>query len=42
MKKELEIFINYLSVERGYSNNTLEAYRNDILDLLKFLEKIQM
>jgi len=42
MKKELEIFINYLSVERGYSTNTLEAYKNDILDLLKFLEKIQM
>ena len=42
MKKELEIFNNYLSVERGYSNNTLEAYKNDILDFLKFLEKIHI
>jgi len=42
MKKELEIFNNYLSVERGYSNNTLDAYKNDILDFLKFLEKIQI
>ncbi|MBR91475.1 MAG: tyrosine recombinase [Dehalococcoidia bacterium] len=42
MKKQLEIFSNYLSVERGYSTNTLEAYKNDILDLLKFLEKIQI
>ena len=42
MKKELEIFTNYLSVERGFSMNTLEAYRNDILDFIKFLEKIQI
>ena len=42
MKKELEIFNNYLSVERGYSNNTLDAYKNDILDFLKFLEKIHI
>ena len=42
MKKELEIFTNYLSVERGFSMHTLEAYRNDILDFIKFLEKIQI
>jgi integrase/recombinase XerD len=34
---ELETFVNYLSVDRGYSGHTLSAYRNDLKSLLEFL-----
>ena len=37
MLAELEIFTNYLAVERGMSNHTLAAYRNDISALATFL-----
>ncbi|MEE8046785.1 MAG: site-specific tyrosine recombinase XerD [Dehalococcoidia bacterium] len=37
MLAELEIFTNYLSVERGLSEHTLSAYRNDISALIEFL-----
>ena len=33
----LDIFISHLSIERGLSKNTIEAYRNDLLALDKFL-----
>ncbi|MBA31120.1 MAG: site-specific tyrosine recombinase XerD [Chloroflexi bacterium] len=42
MKKELEIFTNYLSVERGFASNTLKAYKNDINDFIDFLVKSQI
>ena len=42
MKKELEIFTNYLSVERGFAFNTLEAYKNDINDFISFLLKFRI
>ena len=34
----LDIFISHLSIERGLSKNTIEAYRNDLLALDKFLK----
>ncbi len=34
----LDIFISHLSIERGLSKNTVEAYRNDLLALDKFLK----
>jgi integrase/recombinase XerD len=37
MLAELEIFTNYLAVERGMSSHTLAAYRNDITSLASFL-----
>ena len=38
MLTELETFTNYLAVERGLSEHTLVAYRNDISSLIKFLQ----
>jgi integrase/recombinase XerD len=34
---ELEMFLNYLAVERGSSGHTLAAYRNDLSALVDFL-----
>ena len=39
MKELVESFLNYLSVERGLSSNTLSAYRNDLIKFVGFLEK---
>jgi len=36
VQAELESFINYLSVERGHSEHTLAAYRNDLKSLIEF------
>ncbi|MBY0404841.1 MAG: tyrosine-type recombinase/integrase [Cyanobacteria bacterium] len=33
-------YLNYLSEERGYSVNTLEAYERDILEFLRFFEDL--
>ena len=35
----IEEFINYLAVERGLANNTLLAYRRDLLKYARFLKK---
>lgn len=37
MKEALDEFINYLSVEKGMSKNTLAAYKRDLLDYLAYL-----
>ncbi len=37
MKEAIDSFINYLSVEKGYSGNTLAAYRNDLYQLADFV-----
>ncbi len=37
MINELETFLNFLAVERGMSDHTLAAYRNDISALVDFL-----
>ena len=36
MREEVKSFLNYLAVEKGYSENTIAAYRNDLGDLAKF------
>ncbi|MBN2544028.1 site-specific tyrosine recombinase XerD [bacterium] len=38
-KEYLEQFISYIMLERGYSDNTLDAYRRDIGKFLAFLEE---
>ncbi|HEX77336.1 MAG TPA: site-specific tyrosine recombinase XerD [Dehalococcoidia bacterium] len=38
MRQEVESFLNYLAVEKGYSPNTLAAYRNDLYRLADFVE----
>ena len=35
----LERFINYIMIEKGLSNNTIESYRRDIKNYLLYLEK---
>jgi integrase/recombinase XerD len=39
MKEEIQQFLNYISVEKGYSENTLAAYRNDLSQCADFAEK---
>lgn len=36
MKEAIENFLNYLLVEKGYSGNTIAAYRNDLTGLADF------
>ena len=36
MKEDINSFLNYLIVEKGYSNNTIDAYRSDISQLFNF------
>lgn len=38
MKEAVETFLNHLDVERGFSVNTREAYRNDLYYLAGFFE----
>lgn len=38
MKKLLEEFFNFLSVEKGLSKNTLSSYRNDLNKYINYLE----
>ncbi len=38
MKDHLEDFLHYMTVERGVSPNTLAAYRNDLSQLIEYLE----
>lgn len=39
MHKLVEHFLNYVDVERGLADNTLQAYRSDLADYLAFLKK---
>lgn len=39
MDKFVQMFLDYLSVERGLSNNTILSYRRDLKAYLDFLEK---
>ena len=38
MQQAVEQFLNYTTVERGLSPNTLAAYRNDLTQLVEFLQ----
>jgi integrase/recombinase XerD len=37
MGEEIKSFLNYLLVEKGFSENTLYAYRNDLNQLADFV-----
>jgi integrase/recombinase XerD len=39
MKEPIENFLHYLAVEKGYSENTISAYRNDLTGLADFAQK---
>ncbi|GAF96465.1 unnamed protein product, partial [marine sediment metagenome] len=39
MKEDIERFLTYLSVEKGFSDNTVAAYRNDLSQLASFIEE---
>ena len=39
MKEYIERFLTYLSVEKGFSENTLAAYQNDLSQLATFVEE---
>jgi integrase/recombinase XerD len=39
MKEPIENFLNYLAVEKGYSENTIDAYRNDLNGLIEFAKR---
>ncbi len=39
MKKLLDEFLNYLSVERGLSKNTISSYGSDLISFINHLEK---
>lgn len=38
MNEQIGTFLDYISVEKGYSENTLSAYRNDLYQFASFLE----
>ena len=38
MKESVDSFLSYLVVERGFSRNTLEAYRNDLYQFMDFAQ----
>ena len=39
MKQLIDNFLNYLTVEKGFSKNTILAYRNDLNQLADFAEE---
>ncbi len=39
MKESIENFLHYLAVEKGYSEHTISAYRNDLTGLADFASK---
>ncbi|MBN1370282.1 MAG: site-specific tyrosine recombinase XerD [Dehalococcoidaceae bacterium] len=39
MKEDIEHFLNYLKVERGFSQNTLDAYNNDLGQMVEYVER---
>ena len=39
MKEEINSFLNYLIVEKGFSENTVAAYRNDLYYLANFAQE---
>jgi integrase/recombinase XerD len=39
VKEDINRFLTYLSVEKGFSDNTLDAYKNDLTQLADFIEE---
>jgi len=39
LREEINSFLNYLTVEKGFSGNTVEAYRNDLQQMASFTEE---
>lgn len=39
MKEDINRFLTYLAVEKGFSDNTVAAYRNDLSQLANFVEE---
>jgi len=39
VKEDINSFLNYLTVEKGFSENTVAAYRNDLYQLANFAEE---
>ena len=39
MREDIERFLTYLTVEKGFSDNTLAAYRNDLSQMASFVEE---
>jgi integrase/recombinase XerD len=39
VKEDIDSFLNYLTIEKGFSGNTIEAYRNDLSQLLTFINQ---
>lgn len=42
MRQEVQSFLNHLSIEKGFSENTIDAYRNDLYQLTSFVEELAM
>jgi integrase/recombinase XerD len=38
MREQIQQFLEYIAVEKGYSSNTLAAYRNDLSQFVAYLE----
>ena len=39
MIEAIDSFLHYLAVEKGYSEHTISAYRNDLAGLMEFAQK---
>jgi len=39
LRETINSFLNYLTVEKGFSENTIVAYRNDLYQLASFIEE---
>jgi len=39
VKEDVDSFLTYLTVEKGFSENTIDAYRNDLYQLANFVEE---
>jgi len=39
VQESVDSFLNYLKVEKGFSVNTLDAYKNDLYQLVEFVER---
>jgi integrase/recombinase XerD len=39
MREKIQQFLDYITIEKGYSQNTLAAYRNDLTQFAQYAEK---